>query len=193
MIYRLFLLLIGCSMASGAFGQSSRAGGSFVVEGEIPGRDTGVVMLWYIDSDKDLVEDTVTLDRGKFRVSGTVNRACEAILWTDIRVKAYDDPTSLRFLLEPGKISILFKVNRSITSGSKLQQEKERWDEKRAVWLSARRRIWDTLAHPETFKKGVDSATAANRMNSLSARGDSLGRIIRALDVKYVKATPIPI
>lgn len=190
MIYRLFSLLIGCSMASGAFGQSSGSGRNFVVEGEVAGRDTGVVMLWYIDSDNDLVEDTVTLERGKFRVSGTVNRACEAILWTDIRVKAYDDPTSLRFLLSPGKISILFRINGSVLAGSKLQKEKERWDEKRAVWLSARRRISDTLRDPKTIEKGVDSATAANRMNSLSKRWDSVGRIIRAMDVGYIRSHP---
>jgi hypothetical protein len=71
-----------------------------------------------------------------------------------------------------------------------LQEEKERWDERRAVWLSARRKIRDTLADLETIQKGVDSLTAANRIDRLSKRGDSLGRIIRDMDVKYIRSHP---
>jgi thiol-disulfide isomerase/thioredoxin len=190
MIYRLFILFFASFMASGAFGQVSGPGSKFIVEGEVVGKDTGFVTLWYTDGNDLGAKDTVALNKGRFRFSGTVNRACEAILWTDMRARYFDHPTSLRFLLAPGDLFISFKINGSVTSGSKLQQEKERWDEKRAVWLSARRRISDTLGDPKTIGKGVDSATAANRMNSLSKRWDSIGRIIRALDVGYIRSHP---
>jgi thiol-disulfide isomerase/thioredoxin len=177
-------------MASSASGQVSGPGDNFIVEGEVAGKDTGFVMLWYVGID-DLMEiDTVTLERGRFRFSGTVNRACEAILWTNMRARVYDDPTSLRFLLEPGEISISFKINGSVTSGSKLQQEKERWDEKRAISLSARRKIWDTIQHPGIVTKDMDSISAANRMTGLPKRRDSIGRIIRDMDVKYIRSHP---
>jgi thiol-disulfide isomerase/thioredoxin len=190
MIHRLFLLLFACFMVSGAFGQLSGPGAKFIVEGEVAGKDTGLVTLWYTDGSDKGAKDTVVLDKGRFRFSGTVNLACEAILWTDMRARYFDHPTSLRFLLAPGKMFISFKISGSITSGSELQREKERWDEKRAIWLSARRKTSDARADPMTNKKGVDSLTAALRMDSLSKRWDSLGRIIRDMDGKYIKSHP---
>src|SRR5580692_11539199 len=102
MIYRLFILFFASFMASGAFGQVSGPGSKFIVEGEVVGKDTGFVTLWYTDGNDLGAKDTVALNKGRFRFSGTVNRACEAILWTDMRARYFDHPTSLRFLLAPG-------------------------------------------------------------------------------------------
>ena len=58
MMFRLFFLFVACIIASGAFGQVSGPGEKFIVEGQVAGKDTGLVALWYTDSSDLKVKDT---------------------------------------------------------------------------------------------------------------------------------------
>jgi hypothetical protein len=158
--------------------QSIRLDGNFILSGTIIGKDTGLIMFWYINAANEVVEDTMELRNGKFEIAGTINRACEAILWTDIKVKIYDDPSSVRFLLEPGKVSIVYYMDdplKPLIRGSKSQREKERWDEKKSVLLLAKSNIRDSIQY--LGKKGGDDPAIKDRMNHLSMEYDSVNAI----------------
>ncbi|HSZ86611.1 MAG TPA: DUF4369 domain-containing protein, partial [Puia sp.] len=93
------------------FSQTAHSNNQFVIDGEIIGRDTGTIVLWYDDSRNKGVADTFKLNMGKFHLTGTVNRVCEAILWTNVKNHDFDDPSVVHFLLEPNTISISYKIN----------------------------------------------------------------------------------
>src|SRR5579863_7830093 len=107
----LLISVIWCLLVVRVNGQSIGSHGNFILSGTTIGKDTGLIMFWYINAANEVVEDTIELRNGKFEIAGTINRACEAILWTDIKVKMYDDPSSVRFLLEPGKVSVVYYMD----------------------------------------------------------------------------------
>ena len=70
------------------------------------------------------VSDTARLYKGEFQFSGTVNRACEALLWTNLKNRNFDDPSVIRFLLGPGKVDIRYRLDDALhplIEGSKAQ------------------------------------------------------------------------
>jgi len=120
-------IFLGCLVSAGVYGQTAMRGDKFTLTGKVIGKDTGLVMFWYVDKRNETVLDTLKLNRGSFRVSGTINLACEAILWTDLNIHEYDDPTMVRLLLVPSKISILYDTRDPLNptiAGSELIADK---------------------------------------------------------------------
>ena len=107
----LLIFSVAIFVRNKADSQSTGQNNQFILNGEIVGRDTGSVMLWYFNNNNKTVSDTVKLNNGKFYFSGTINRACEALLWTDLNNHMYDDPSMMRFLLEPSTMHILYKIS----------------------------------------------------------------------------------
>jgi thiol-disulfide isomerase/thioredoxin len=171
-------------------GQTNNKDTSFYLTGMIKGRDTGLIVLWHTDLHNDMQSDTVKLDHGKFDVIGSINGACEALLWTDLKSTNRDAPSVVRFILEPGKIHIIYNThdqeNRIIT-GSKTQTEKDSWDKSKAILLKARQQASDSLAwvnnHPElpTFKASHDK---------WARKWDLLWDRMREEDVSYIIKHP---
>jgi thiol-disulfide isomerase/thioredoxin len=186
-----FISVILCLLLGRANSQSIRLDGKFTLSATIIGKDTGLIMFWYINAANKVVEDTLELRNGKFEIAGTINRACEAILWTDIKVKIYDDPSSVRFLLEPGKITVVYYIDhplKPLIRGSESQSEKERWDEKKSALLLAKSNIRDSIQNLE--KKRGNGPAIKDPMNRLAMEYDSINANIRRLDVRYIKSHP---
>ena len=128
--------------------QPNSKNSNFVINGEIIGKDTGAVILWYVDSEHHHHHDTTSLKNGKFNFTGNANNASEGILWTDLKNKIFDHKTVLRFILEPGNISILCKGDdalHALVTGSKAQIEKQNWDKKKSPLTNKENEGYTTL------------------------------------------------
>jgi thiol-disulfide isomerase/thioredoxin len=189
----LLIFSVAISLINKANSQSIDREEKFVLNGEIIGKDTGTIILWYFDKDNKGVADTVKLNKGKFHFSGSVNRACEGILWTDIKNHMYDDPSMIRFLLEPTTMYISFKTSdpsNSIFKGSVSQAEKLKWDKKKSNLISARARIWANVQSLDILFKTNRDSLIEDQMNRLSVEGNSISGKIRTMDMVYIKQHP---
>jgi hypothetical protein len=87
-----FIFSLAIFSLSNIYSQPAERSNKFVINGEIIGRDTGSVILWHADNNNRGGNDTVQLNKGKFYFSGTVNGVCEALLWTDLKIKTLAIP-----------------------------------------------------------------------------------------------------
>jgi thiol-disulfide isomerase/thioredoxin len=184
----IFSVAIFCTSETN--GQAGGRSNRFTINGRVIGRDTGTIVLWYNDQKNDAVSDTIRLNKGVFRFSGTVNRVCEAYLWTDEKNKVLDDPTVVRFLLGPGNISIhLTKGDESkvIIKGSRSEIEKQDWDKRKSSLLAGRAQLYENLY--SLYKRpNVDTdPILRDTVNKIGSHIDSINSHIRQLDLAYIK------
>jgi thiol-disulfide isomerase/thioredoxin len=184
------LTLIFLFSLSYCYSQTTGGNNKFLITGEIVGRDTGSVILWYFDIDNKGMADTFQLDKGKFHFSGTVNRVCEALLWADPKNRVFDNPSMMRFLLEPGNIYIACKKDNEsngIIKGSASQTEKEKWDSKKSSLLSARADVYQSLFSLAKLSRTDKSPDIQIQLNRLAQQLDSVLERIKETDLKYLK------
>ncbi len=149
----LYLLNFSLSLfyLTNADGQINAANNNFTIKGTITGKDTGRVILWYVDPQKYIHRDTCHLKNGTYNFTGNTNIASEALLWTDINNHIYDHKTMLRFILEPGSIVITCSNEdavHAVVTGSKAQIEKQQWDQKKSNLIAQKKqqlKIADSL------------------------------------------------
>lgn len=180
------ILLFILSLTKG-FSQTSSSSINFSIAGKIIGRDTGSVMLWYVNNENRVVRDTLILINGEFHIAGIINRACEALLWTDLSKRSFDDPSVVHFLLEPGETRMSFNINNPfhpVIDGSKSEEEKERWDSVKSDLLTRKRELYNQL-----FKL-AKSKDSSGQLTRVYAFIDSVNRDIRALDVTFISKHP---
>lgn len=186
----LFIFLFVNFLINKIYSQSTDRNSKFVLKGEVIGRDTGSVILWYFDKGNKGHADTVKLKKGKFHFSGTVNQVCEALLWTDTKNRNFDDPSVIRFLLETNSMYISYKVNdasNTIIKGSQSQAEKEEWDKRKSFLLSAKADV----------NKSIDSLAKLSKNNKniafenlISGKRDNINEKIKLLDLEYIRLHP---
>ena len=132
-IFLFFILFLPCK-------SQERKNNTFIISGEIIGKDTGVVVL---SSNK--YKDTIALKKGKFIFKGEVNGISDAYLWTDTSNHNFSDHTVVRFLLEPGDLFISYQNGKAIVKGSKAEDEKESFDLLKAEWTIPQKKILNTI------------------------------------------------
>ena len=159
----------------------------FTVTGKIIGQDTGRVFLVYSNAENTFISVPAVLKNGEFKFTGRVNRVSDANLWTDPKNIIYRSPTVVRFLLEPGKINIIYNDTYAIITGSKTQLEKENFDkEKRSFEVpkdEANRKIFSLLKNPDlhtnpNIKKEIDE---------LFVKINLLNTSIKPIDLNYIR------
>lgn len=166
-------IIIIFSFSSKICGQKYQNNRNFEVHGNLLNKDTGRIVLWYYDYENKFHNDTVNLVNGGFIFKGTVNGACEALLWTNTSNLNFDDHSVVRFLLVPNKIFIAFSDSIIIIKGSDAQKEKENWDFKKS----------DLLDYKASIKKNINFLNQA-----LSSKmADSINEKIRASDLNYIR------
>ena len=162
----------------------------FIIYGSVQGRDTGRVMLYSMDYKNLTKIDTAVIRKGKFTISGNVNRVCEALLWTNLKNHNFDDNTVIRFLLEPKKISIDYSENKemyALITGSKSQTEKAKWDIKK-IFLTDPKKIFQKVLDSVYRNRGaIDSVIFKGITDSLFYKIDSINTCIRNLDLKFIR------
>jgi len=172
------------------FSQSYNNGNKFIIKGEILDSDTGTVVLWYEDYKSKTRYDTAKLEKGKFVFSGTVNKACEALLWTNMKNRNFDDRSVIRFLLEPKKIFITFKETNeptTIIDGSKSQKEKENWDKQKSGLLFSKNAIQKSIDSVYLLSKKSGDSIFNISMSDLSKQGNSINEKLRNRDLDYIR------
>ena len=175
------------------FCQTEGKRSNFFIKGEIIGRDTGTIILWYKDKDNQVRNDTVQLQNGKFNFSGTTNRVCEALLWADPDKRDYDNSSMIRFLLEPKTIIIIGKKNReakALIKGSAAETEKENWDQQKSSLLTSKAQNIERIDSLFKVFKASKDAVFREKVNQLFKQRDSINEGIKAMDIKYIKGHP---
>lgn len=191
LLFQLFSArLLLCTTST--FSQAHSQKGKFLINGEISSRDTGKVVLWYANEKNEGLADTVALRHGAFVFSGTVNRACEARLWTNLHNRNVDDPSVTRFLLEPGKITILKNDDSSNATirGSALQSEKEQWDSGKSSLLAEKDQYYTTLYSLNDILKKGENAMIQKQVSDVYGKIDSVNKVIREWDLGYIRNHP---
>lgn len=77
--------------------KDSCAGFTLAIEGKNLISDS--MIFSYPDCDKSKFNDTIVLSHGKAIVAGKINRAIEAILFTDVKSRWMDGPKVIRFII----------------------------------------------------------------------------------------------
>jgi peroxiredoxin len=182
-----FIFPLSIFSQSKIYSQTVARNNKFVIKGEIIGRDTGSVILWHFDNKNIGHADTAKLNIGKFKFSGTLNGADEALLWTDLKNKNFDDHSVIRFLVEPNNISIFCEKDdesTAIIKGSKSEIEKEKWDKEKSFLLVAK----------GLFFKRADSMYRLDQIMNIPSKEnyffkgiDSIREIIKRMDLDYIR------
>ena len=184
----LFLYSIG-SMMTG-YAQKNAAGTGFRIVGQVIGRDTGRVILWYMNAANQYVRDTTVTDHGQFSFSGNVRRATEALLWTNMQNRDIDDQSVIRFLLEPGLINISKTDGaKAVISGSRSQAEKEKYDSVNAPLLEAKERYFNTSLSLQKRSKQTGESLK-DQIDSIWRQVVACRAALAKLDVAYAAKHP---
>jgi len=189
----LFVSMVALFPIRRAYGQSPSGNTKFLLTGEIAGRDTGSICLWYFDNANKRVTDTIKLKNGEFHFSGTVNRACEALLWTNLKNHNFDDPSVIRFLLEPNEIHIIYKQSDSlhpIITGSVSESEKENWNKVKMPLLNKERAYYERLLPLARLLQASKNPETETQIHQLGKQIDSINERIKPLDISYIKLHP---
>lgn len=165
----------------------------FSIKGEITGRDTGMIVLWYHDQTNKVHHDTVQLQNGKFDFAGTTNHVSETYLWTDPNKLEFDNPSMIRFLLEPNNISIIGRKDeeaKAIINGSASEIEKENWDKEKFSLTAAKFQLHEAIDSLFQGIKEAGNESHRDRIKQLSKKIDSVNEKIKAMDIGYLKKHP---
>lgn len=98
----------------------------FTIVGKIDGRDTGRIILGYVNSDGKHVNDTAFLKNGNFSFKGKINQPTLAGIVGNITSGLIDDPNRTAFFLEPGKLQVKLQeggFGKIEMTGSKTQDD----------------------------------------------------------------------
>lgn len=95
------------------------------------GRSDTVRLLYHDCSEKG--SDTILVLNRPVTYRGTVKRATEAVLFTDIHDRIFDGPRVIRFIVEPGQINLSFSLKNDTVqdlkiTGPKSEAEKKNWE-----------------------------------------------------------------
>lgn len=174
--------------------QTNSTTNEFLIKGKLLDRDTGKVVLRYNNFTKNIYRnDTAILKNGEFIFSGVVNGACEAILWTNLKTVNIDDKSVVRFLLESSNYSINFNEDRkpsAIITGSKVQKEKENWDNEKFSLLEAKADFYKRAATLYQELQNTNLPAIQTEINKMPHQKDSILELIRMKDTKYIRANP---
>jgi thiol-disulfide isomerase/thioredoxin len=117
------LILISISSLLSADAQSINDG-HFTLTGKVAGRDTGKLILNYLNKFGKHNQDTAWLQHGEFSFKGYVDGASYARLTGDIKTSYASDPNLGDMFLEPGNISLALTENNfkyPVVGGSPIQ------------------------------------------------------------------------
>ncbi|EDM35385.1 thiol:disulfide interchange protein [Pedobacter sp. BAL39] len=100
--------------------------GDFTFSGHIKGRDTGILILGYINKDGVSILDTAKVDNGFFKFQGTVSQPTYAQFTGNVKSKSFSDPNRVQIFLEASKMDVdltedQFQAIRVTGSGTQLE------------------------------------------------------------------------
>jgi len=125
---RVLLLLVSLILlrSSASSGQINQRPGDFDLLGHVKGRDTGIIVLGYLNREGKSILDTAKLNDGYFSFKGTVSQPTIAHLIGNVKSRVMDDPGRRMIFIEAGIMTAeltegQFKTARIIGSGTQLE------------------------------------------------------------------------
>jgi thiol-disulfide isomerase/thioredoxin len=109
-----------------ATAQSGLKSNDFILKGKIKGQESGMLRLSYASPDGKYVKDSCTIKDGTFEFKGVLNEPTMASFAGAVKSRAFDDPNSGSFFIEPGQLSMEVTANdfkNLKLKGSKTQDE----------------------------------------------------------------------
>lgn len=142
-------------------------GEPFTLDGTLKGRDTGIIVLWYPDTNYKYIKDTVSVKEGKFQFQGFINEPSYVHL---IGSKAKGNYAS--FYLEPVKQTILLEENtfgNFVLSGSFTQKQEDTLKKViGAVYANYKGWLEESDSILKLYSKEKDSSTRAKLNEELN-------------------------
>ncbi len=139
--------------------------------------------------------DTVLLEKGKAVITGTINRATEVILYTNIHSRLMDGPQVIRFLLEPTVITLHFNIISGTASdisieGSCSQKEKDMWEANHSLLLETRENYWNKLVELQRQKNQHSDTVICKKLSEIQNKFDALQQVVITEILKYIRINP---
>lgn len=162
----------------------------FNISGKIIGKDTGIVVLYYIDPDMKNNTVSANLKNGEFKFTGKVNRVCDAYLWTDTSNHNFSDQTVVRFLLEPKNIDIIYENPNAIIKGSDTQKENENFEKEKSTLLIPKKQIQKQIDSLYIISKQQSTSQITEKIDNLYADINAINAQIKPIDFYYIRSNP---
>lgn len=102
-----FILLSSLTVSA----QQKHEYGQFILKGKLEGRDTGKIILIYINKNRKDVYDTIQLKKGVFSFQGYIDGTTFARLIGDIKSTSVNDPNQTLIFIEPGNMTMAIREN----------------------------------------------------------------------------------
>lgn len=140
-------------------------------------------------------KNTFFVTNGKATISGVINRATEGILFTDVKSLWMDGPKVIRFIIEPGIMTLHFKiVNDTVRNvgieGSRSEKQKVAWQEDNASLLQTRESYRDTLIQLYHQKDKNNDSTLDKKIQVMDYKFGALQEVLMKQILKYARTNP---
>lgn len=136
--------------------------------------------------------DSTVLNHGSFSFFCNVRAATEALIWTNMKNKDFDDQSVIRFILSPGTIQIskIDGVKKATITGSLPQDEKEKWDSVKSSQIETTEYHYQTLRTLVLRQEQTGHSDYAKQIDSLGQLLEAARGVITKLDIGYIAAHP---
>ena len=157
--------------------------------------DTVKLSFTSCENDMENGSHTIILANGQATVSGKINRATEAILFSNIKSGWMDGPAAIRFIIQPVNMTLRFTMvndtakNIEIT-GSYAQKQKERWEADNASLMRAVDNNENKLIQFVRQRRMMDSTVFEKKLEIIEKKKDSLKELNILAALKYVRSYP---
>lgn len=167
----------------------------FTLNGTVTDKDTGTVVLNYINANNKPCSDTTTIRQGKFQFNGKVAGADHALLDTDPFVLNEGKACWTLLFIEPGVINMTFKYgdmkNVRIT-GSIQQKQYDVWYKSKSNKIQELVRLSSSADSIRTLLKNgsIDPKLADQKSKDLDKRYAPIQRSLNNMDLSYISSHP---
>jgi peroxiredoxin len=127
---------------------------NFLISGEIAGRDSGMLVLSYLNKYQKYSVDTAKIKDGKFNFSMAISEPTMAYLIGKTTSSSMEDPNRTIIFLEPNNLDIHLtesQFNNVVVKGSKTQAEYENLNNIQLPYRNRRRSILKSLDSVENL------------------------------------------
>ncbi|MBO9203985.1 MULTISPECIES: TlpA family protein disulfide reductase [Niastella] len=164
----------------------------FQIEGQVLGKDTGKIAIWYTDALNQPHYDQLWLDQGRFTYAGHIRAVGEVTIVTDLNFRYFDDLSFIRLIAEPGLIKIVKKVGvkKAAISGSTAQIEKEKWDNVKREYTDPEERCFTILDSLRLLDKKNNQLIHSAQIDSLLKKASVYRQKGYKMDVGYIVKHP---
>lgn len=168
---------------------------SFVLNVQIQNKDTGKVLLMYFGCDNNGASGYQDLINGKARFSGTINRASEALLFTNPDVRNLDDSSVIRLILEPHTISLSCSISNNqakniLIEGSVAQSQKDKWEADNVLLVLQRENYRNSIAELLNNSGYSDSSLLNAQLEKLIAKSNAVRTQLLQSAFHYISTHP---